>query len=186
VSRSGERDDDRAAPPYGVERIELAGREQLSAVATRAIARGERICRFTGSEFSRQEMIERLAAGEERSGDDPFELDAERCLSLPREFLAFNHSCEPNAIFRGERDLLALFDIAAGEEITYDYSTNTSSRHGYTMKFRCRCGAPRCRGAIGDVSTIPRERLRAYYETGWLQDYIREEVSELLAEEPGA
>lgn len=182
MSGGGEHGDDRADPPFRVERVELAGREQLSAVATRAIARGEWICRFSGSEFSREEMIARLEAGEERSGDDPFELDAERCLSLPMRFLSFNHSCEPNAIFGGERDLLAMVDIAAGEPITYDYSTNTTSRHGYTMKFRCHCGASRCRGTIGDISTIPRERLRAFYETGWLQDYIRDEVRELLAD----
>jgi hypothetical protein len=126
-------------------------------------------------------MIERVEAGLERTGDDPFELDAGRLIRLSRRYLSINHSCEPNAIVRGERELVALADIAAGEEITYVYSTNTTSRYGYTMKFRCACGAASCRGTIGDLSTIPRDRLRAYYDTGWLQDYIREEARELLA-----
>ena len=166
--------------PYRVARSSLAGREQLAAVATRPIARGESICRFSGPEFTRAEMIALLDAGRVRSGDDPFELGVDRCIRLPRRYLCFNHSCEPNAIFARDRDLLALVDIAAGEEITYDYSTNASSRHGYRMKFRCACGAPSCRGTIGDVASLPEARLRAYYDSGWLQDYIREEARELL------
>jgi len=34
----------------------------------------------------------------------------------------FNHSCNPNAGFKGQIFLVAMGDIAAGEEVTFDYA----------------------------------------------------------------
>lgn len=57
-----------------------------------------------------------------------------------------NHSCRPNAFmqtFGGKLLVLALRDIAPGEEITVDYvSTWHSDRK------RCTCAARDCRGTI--------------------------------------
>jgi uncharacterized protein len=57
-----------------------------------------------------------------------------------------NHSCRPNAFMQtfGKKLLvLALRDIAPGEEITVDYvSTYHSDRK------RCTCNVPGCRGTI--------------------------------------
>ncbi len=64
----------------------------------------------------------------------------------------FNHSCEPNtevlASYDRERGVrawwIALRDVAAGEEITYDY--------GFAAEVAepCACRAPSCRGVIVD------------------------------------
>jgi len=57
-----------------------------------------------------------------------------------------NHSCRPTAFMQtvhGRLLVLALRDIAPGEEITVDYvSTMHSDRK------RCTCKAPNCRGTI--------------------------------------
>jgi SET domain-containing protein len=70
-------------------------------------------------------------------------LDATRTR---RGFRFINHSCAPNTYIRctAERaEFYALRDIPAGTELTADYG---ESQHNGTL--RCRCGAPKCRGAI--------------------------------------
>ena len=62
-----------------------------------------------------------------------------------------NHSCEPNCSSRivdvGENScrvaLFALRDIAAFEELTYDYRMSSEA-----IDLVCRCGAPSCRGTV--------------------------------------
>ena len=72
-----------------------------------------------------------------------------------------NHSCDPNAGFSdGGPVLYALRDIAAGEEICWDYSTSISTP-GWSLE--CRCGSARCRGVVqpwGELTAADRERLR--------------------------
>lgn len=58
-----------------------------------------------------------------------------------------NHSCEPNSEIRRARPqilLVALRDISAGEEITFDYAT--LYRQPWAME--CRCGTRACRKVI--------------------------------------
>lgn len=56
----------------------------------------------------------------------------------------FNHSCEPNVGVRGQIVLVARRQIAAGEEMTFDYDTTEVSAE----PFNCLCGHRRCRGII--------------------------------------
>ncbi|KAG0266030.1 Histone-Lysine N-Methyltransferase ash1l [Mortierella polycephala] len=65
-----------------------------------------------------------------------------------------NHSCAPNSqiekwFLNGEMSIgiFASQDIPSGAEISYDY--NFSSFSG-AQKQKCRCGAPSCRGYIGE------------------------------------
>jgi hypothetical protein len=80
-----------------------------------------------------------------------------------------NHSCEPNAGFlHGDPVLYALRDIAAGEEICWDYSTSISEA-GWSLE--CCCGAAGCRGVArswGELPAAHRERLR-----GVVLSYLR-------------
>ena len=65
-----------------------------------------------------------------------------------------NHSCSPNGAVETDVDengqvtarIVALRDIAAGEEITYDYEF--SVEHAIP----CHCASPTCRGLIIDAS----------------------------------
>ncbi|MGO9411037.1 MAG: SET domain-containing protein [Spirochaetia bacterium] len=84
-----------------------------------------------------------------------------------------NHSCEPNAGLRIEGttvDLYAVRDIEAGEEILFDYST-TLDEDDFTM--RCQCGAPSCRGTIGDGKYLPEDLWRKYLSLGIIPEYVQ-------------
>jgi uncharacterized protein len=58
--------------------------------------------------------------------------------------LFINHSCEPNVGFAGNIVLVAMRDIAPGEELTTDYALFDDSDEQMT----CNCGAASCRGTI--------------------------------------
>lgn len=67
---------------------------------------------------------------------------------VPGAIAAANHSCDPNLWWSGD-ELVALRDIAAGEELTYDYATDGSAGVlGPAALLRCNCGSMRCRGLI--------------------------------------
>lgn len=83
-----------------------------------------------------------------------------------------NHSCEPNAGYRiqgTQADLIAIRDIAAGEEITYDYST---TMHNDRNEMQCECGAPSCRGLIRDFQYLPSNLKSRYIGLGVVPDFI--------------
>lgn len=73
-----------------------------------------------------------------------------------------NHSCDPNTgiklISRGTV-VVALRDIAAHEELTYDYSTYLSNPY---EKMECMCGTEKCRGIVGNFATLP-DHLKEKY-----------------------
>jgi uncharacterized protein len=95
----------------------------------------------------------------------------------PDDFI--NHSCEPNAGFRIEgttAELHAIRDIAAGEEILFDYST-TLDEDDFTMA--CQCGTPSCRKVIGDAKYLPKKVWQKYQDLGILPAYIQRSRSEL-------
>jgi uncharacterized protein len=88
----------------------------------------------------------------------------------PDDFI--NHSCEPNAGFHIEgtrADLRAIRDIAAGEEIFFDYAT-TLDEDDFVME--CRCGTPSCRGRIGDGKYLPEDVWQRYLRMGILPRYV--------------
>ena len=57
-----------------------------------------------------------------------------------------NHSCSPNMEMNGSREFIALQDIKAGEEITFDYD---STEDDIAEPFDCFCGHDNCRGRVG-------------------------------------
>ena len=67
---------------------------------------------------------------------DGFHLAALEEAEYEPVMLFLNHSCEPNVGFAGNTVLVAMRDIAPGEELTTDYALFDD--HGETM--RCRCG----------------------------------------------
>lgn len=74
-----------------------------------------------------------------------------------------NHSCDPTLGFAGARDLVALRDVAAGEELTVDYATFIDDPE---FLLRCHCETYRCRQLIeGTDWTIPQ--LRTRYAGHW-------------------
>lgn len=84
------------------------------------------------------------------------ELDDERVIDANvggNEARYINHSCAPNLDPIRVGDAMWLFavrDIAAGEELGYDYAIELDERHTPAAKkrFPCHCGAERCRGTL--------------------------------------
>lgn len=132
------------------------------------IPAGTRIIEYTGERITKAESARRevlRARRQQRGGDGCvyiFELNARVDIDgrLRRNVARLiNHSCEPNCrsdIIRGRIWILALTDIPAGTELTFDY--------GYTYResfhHPCRCGAPSCAGFIVDAAHRWRVRRR--------------------------
>lgn len=92
-----------------------------------------------------------------------------------------NHCCDPNAyeLYDGAAVyIVARRDIAAGEEITFDYNLNASGGNSWP----CHCGAARCRGeSVGDFFALPVEQQWEYRPllADWFVRRHREQVTAL-------
>lgn len=122
--------------------------------ATAPIARGSRLVQCEGWLATGAELDDNWHAMQ--VGPDLWLCSEGDCLDE-----CINHSCDPNAGFvTGEAVLYALRDIAAGEQIAWDYSTSIAEI-GWMLE--CRCGAATCRGVVRswpELSAPERERLR--------------------------
>ena len=79
-----------------------------------------------------------------------------------------NHSCEPNCGFQNGLELVAMRDIAVGEELTWDYSSAIDEAG--SDGFPCCCGSANCRGQVTSFRDLPQDaqaRLRP-----WLLPYL--------------
>lgn len=95
------------------------------------------------------------------AGRHTIQIDAERHQAGTGEIDDFlNHHCQPSAYLDAERlCFVAARDIAAGEEITFNYLT---SEWDMAEAFECRCGGERCLSKIRGfrwLSPVERERL---------------------------
>jgi SET domain len=80
-----------------------------------------------------------------------------------------NHSCEPNLGWAGEDTLVAIRDLAAGEELTLDYATAIADPDFVLM---CHCETYRCRQVIeGTDWRIPQ--LQKRYAGYWAPEVQR-------------
>ncbi|MBO9309514.1 MAG: SET domain-containing protein-lysine N-methyltransferase [Chloroflexi bacterium] len=88
-----------------------------------------------------------------------------------------NHSCNPNAGLQGQIALVALRDIAAGEEVCFDYAMSDGDPE---FRMTCLCGQPNCRGVItGDDWRIPE--LQQRYQ-GYFSPYLQRRIARLNGE----
>ena len=114
--------------------------------ATAPFKRRRKVAELTGERVSRVEAARRMR-GKRRlhicAIDSYWGVDSSRGGNGTQYI---NHCCEPNAFMRvagGRIIIFALRDIEPGEEITLDYG---ETYHPDT--YRCRCGAPSCRGTL--------------------------------------
>jgi hypothetical protein len=140
---------------YAVRRSPIHGR---GVFATRTIARGEDIVEYRGRRIS-MEVADTMP---DSDPDNPyhtflFELNDGRVIDAGVRGNAarwINHSCAPNCVpyedDRGRVMIAARRTIRAGEELAYDYRLNVEGRRTKKLlaAYRCRCGAPRCRGSM--------------------------------------
>ncbi|HZI82553.1 MAG TPA: SET domain-containing protein, partial [Casimicrobiaceae bacterium] len=141
--------------------------------ARRRIRKGEIVAIKGGHVYDERTLARvkaRIAASYIQIADGVF-IGALTAAELARNKVFINHSCEPNLGIRGQIVFVALRDIAASEELTYDWAMEENQR----ARTRCRCGARRCRGVLtGRDWTIPRlqRRYRGYFSS-YLEDKIR-------------
>ncbi len=74
-------------------------------------------------------------------------------------FVYLNHSCNPNMGIRGRVTFVALRDIQAGEELTFDYSTTEDDIH---WEFKCGCGSKNCRKRLKSIQFLPKNTYMHY------------------------
>lgn len=137
----------------------------LGVFAARDIAAGEVILGIRGptidfSETKRRGPRECMA----------IQVGHDRYIDTQAPGVFVNHSCEPNAGIRNDDALVALRDIATGEEIRFDYST-TMEEQSFTMD--CLCGAAQCRRVIRDFSTLPQHIQERYLDLGIVMSFIQ-------------
>lgn len=108
------------------------------------------------------------------------------CATSPEQWGGgnyLNHSCEPNAGFRGQIAVVAMRDIRSGEQITIDYAMVLyHPPRGPDYSLGCLCGTPSCRGRVTDndwkIAAL-QERYR-----GFFQPYLQDEIERLAARKP--
>lgn len=137
--------------------------------ATAPIKKGELIWRKeAGEKYYTQAEIAGLSPAERnnfyrycyQAGPDQFYGTPDGKAGDDADYM--NHSCDPNTWFEADGSMTALRDIAAGDEITYDYATS-ESRPDFVLE--CRCGSPLCRGMVrgDDLRRLPALRARYGY-----------------------
>jgi SET domain-containing protein len=87
-----------------------------------------------------------------------------------------NHSCDPNAGWKGQIFLFAMRDIEGNEQICFDYATAVSVPD---YGFDCMCGAQCCRGRLTSKDWMLPELQMLY--RGWFQHYLQEKIDAALA-----
>jgi len=125
---------------------------------TEPVKKGARVCEYDGPRFSKDEADERykdrfitylFSCGDEGMVIDGF-----------GTAMFINHSCDPNCETEdddGRIFVMAIRDIAAGEELTYEYNLYDSD----DAEGDCHCKAPRCRGTMFSVAEVKRRAKKA-------------------------
>ena len=125
--------------------------------AVQPIAEGETIIEYTGEVIDWQTAQDRHPHDPSQPNhtfyfhvDDDVVIDATYGGNSARWI---NHSCAPNC-YTDERNgrifIVALRNIAAGEELNYDYGLIVEERYTSKLKaeYACFCGAANCRGTM--------------------------------------
>jgi SET domain-containing protein len=119
---------------------------RLGLFAGQDIQQGTKIIQYTGEKITNEESERRLAGGNVYI----FELDERYSIDgdTPKNTARFiNHSCEPNCQTEQFGDtiwIIALRDIAIGEELTCNYEYEIDDAPAEP----CHCGAQTCCGYI--------------------------------------
>ena len=100
------------------------------------------------------------------------QLGKRKHITLQPDFLQYiNHSCSPNVFFDTTgMKLVALKPISPNEEMVFFYpSTEWKMDQG----FHCFCGSNNCLGEIRGAAFVPKQILRQYR----LSEYIQQELT---------
>ncbi len=156
--------------------VQPAAGKGLGIFATEAIAARTTVAGFGGCVVERAEFD----TLDEHLRTHSIQMDERLYLvSLPPFAPAdyMNHSCDPNCGIVGTALVVAIRDIAPGDELCFDYAMSDTNDYD---EFVCECGAPACRRLVtGADWRIPalQERYRGYFSA-----YIERRISFALGE----
>ncbi|MBY0309863.1 SET domain-containing protein [Patescibacteria group bacterium] len=127
---------------------------------------------FTSAAFKKGELVF-IAPGTTRvahfEGNDCYlypdwyGVDEHTWIDITYPFVKINHSCSPNTGIFSSRCFVALRDIEAGEEVTFDYSTSDDESDWVMGPTACACEAQHCRVHIGPIQTLPQPYIDQVY-----------------------
>lgn len=149
------------SPPVEVRESEIQGR---GVYASRPIKKGTWIIEYTGERISHEEADMRYDdENMERHHTFLFTIDEKICIDAfigGNEARYVNHSCDPNCetvLAEGKIHIVAMRDIALGEELTYDYgyTLDEESVEEALRRYPCRCGSAVCKGTILQLQKTP-------------------------------
>lgn len=154
--------------------------------AIQNIQKGQPIWQMRGVEVTFDEAVELFKNGLE-AASDPLGIDDNLYYDLNETSRSFNHSCDPNSYMGPENELIALREIAIGDEIFFDYSTTMYydeaqfARSGVEMwTCPCACGTSICRGIIDQFSTLPLDRKVFYLQHQYMPAFMHRKFAALL------
>jgi len=143
-----------------------AGGKGWGSFAIEPIGTGETVVGFGGWVVTREVLQTMIPDRQHRS----IQVDENLYLvsaDTPEPGDMLNHSCEPNCGLVGGTLLVAMRDIAPGEELTFDYAMCDASDYD---EFTCLCSEPTCRGTVTG-SDWRDPVLQAKYH-GWFSPYL--------------
>jgi len=138
--------------------------------ANSIISAGTSVATFGGTALSRNDFARHDAERRSRS----LQVDTNLIFLGPPSREpgdSINHSCEPNCGMRNATTIVAMRDIAAGEELTFDYAMSDASDYD---EFECNCGMSLCRGKVR-ADDWQLETLRHRYK-GFFSPYIQRKI----------
>jgi SET domain-containing protein len=153
-------------PLYRVRRSKVHG---YGAFAVGNIRKGGRICEYLGDRVTHAEADERYEDHDENDNHTfLFIVDKRTVIDAGvggNDARFINHKCDPNCestIEKGRVFIDAIKDIAAGEELGYDYQIGRERSDPANVDeiYACRCGSPKCRGTMLWPPKRPTPRKR--------------------------
>jgi uncharacterized protein len=162
--------------PVSIE-VRRSGVHGRGVFALRRIPKGTRVIEYTGDRISHAEADRRYEDHDE-SDNHTFLFSVDRGLVIDagvggNDARFINHSCDPNCesvIERRRVFIDAVRDIAAGDELAYDYQIGRERNDPSNVDeiYACRCGTARCRGTMlwPPRRTAPRKRKSAGTKVG--------------------
>ena len=153
-----------------------AGGKGWGSFALETIPAGETVAAFGGWIVTGASLAALSEARQSRS----IQVDSDLYLlsgDTPEPGDMLNHSCEPNCGLLGQTLLVAMRDIAPGEEMCFDYAMCDASDYD---EFSCLCEAPTCREVVTGADWRDPD-LQTRYD-GWFSPYIARRIAALPAQ----
>jgi hypothetical protein len=150
-----------------------AGGKGWGSYATEPIAKGETVAGFGGWVVDRATLSSMSDDRQSRS----IQVDHDLYLvssDTPEPGDMLNHSCEPNCGLQGSQIIVAMRDIAPGDELSFDYAMCDASDYD---EFTCLCEAPTCRGVVTGADW--RDPVLQERYAGWFSPYLVRRIAAL-------